>query len=76
MDTCVLMPEEFSLVLTLHPNPRNIMEMSVALWTNRCVEAGTFFHADQGTIRLDKLEIYSELQKDDVSTIIIDGIDR
>ncbi|KAL5020339.1 hypothetical protein ScPMuIL_003231 [Solemya velum] len=66
MDTCVLMPEDFSLVLTLHPNPRNIMEMSVALWSNRVVEAGTFYHADQGTIRLDKLEIYSELQKDDV----------
>jgi hypothetical protein len=69
MDTCVLVPEEFSLVLTPHPNPRNVMEMSVALWSNTSLPPGTVFHSDQGSFRLEKLEVYSKLDTTDVSII-------
>lgn len=69
MDTCVLIPEEFSLVLTLHPNPKNILEMNVALWSNKTLPPGARFYPDQGTVRLDKLEVYSKLKEDDVSNI-------
>ena len=67
MDTCVLIPDDLSLVLTLHPNPRNVLEMNVALWSNRTLAAGTKFRPDQGSVRLDKLEVYSHLAEDDVS---------
>lgn len=67
MDTRVLLPEEFSLVLTLHPNPKNILEMNVALWSNKTLAPGTQFYPDQGSVKLDKLEVYSKLKEDDVS---------
>ncbi|KAL4229844.1 hypothetical protein ACF0H5_010236 [Mactra antiquata] len=66
MDTWVLIPEEFSLVLTLHPNPKNILEMKVALWCNQTLSAGTRFYSDQGEMKLDKLEVYTKLSTDDV----------
>ena len=67
MDTCVVIPEEFSLVLTLHPNPKNILEMNVALWSNTTLPAGSKFTPDDGKVRLDKLEVYSYLEENDVS---------
>ena len=67
MEARVLMPKELSLVLSLHPNPNNILEMSVAIWSNRTLPPGTRFLPDQGEVRLDKLEIYSLLPEDDVS---------
>ncbi|KAL3880226.1 hypothetical protein ACJMK2_032475 [Sinanodonta woodiana] len=66
MYTCILMPEEFSLVLTLHPNPKNIMEMNVALWSNVRLLPGSLFYPDKGRIRLDNLEVYSHLKYDDI----------
>ncbi|KAJ8316389.1 hypothetical protein KUTeg_006403 [Tegillarca granosa] len=65
MDACVLIPEEFGLVLTLHPNPKNILEMSVAIWSNCNIPPGNIFYPDQGVIKLDKLEIYSKLNEED-----------
>jgi hypothetical protein len=71
MDSCVLVPDEFSLVLTLHHNPRNVMEMSVALWSNTSIPPGTVFHSEQGSFRLEKLEIYSKLATTDVSIVLL-----
>ncbi|OWF47824.1 zinc finger protein 629-like [Mizuhopecten yessoensis] len=62
MDACVLIPEEFGLVLTLHPNPQNVLEMFVDIWSNVHIPSGTVFRPDQGTVRLDKLEVYSKLE--------------
>ena len=70
MDTCVLIPDAFSLVLTLHPNPKNILEMNVALWSNTTLPVGARFTPDDGAARLDKLEVYSYLPEDDVSEFI------
>jgi hypothetical protein len=81
METCVLIPQEFSLVLTAGPAPtvsatppavdRNankLQEMRVNVWTNARIPQGTLIYPFQGTIRLDKLEVYSYLDDNDVST--------
>ncbi|XP_048254618.1 zinc finger protein 629-like [Haliotis rufescens] len=66
MDSCVLLPRDFGLVLMLHPNPKNILEMSVSVWSNVHLSPGTSFYPDEGHVKLDKLEIYSVLDKKDV----------
>ncbi|XP_052060500.1 zinc finger protein 235-like [Mytilus californianus] len=66
MDSCVLIPEQFSLVLTLHPNPKNILEMSVAVWSNTFIPAGTIFRPDEGVFKLDKIEVFSKLPATDI----------
>lgn len=71
MDSCVLIPEEFSLVLTLHPNPKNILEMSVAVWSNTFIPAGTIFRPDEGVFKLDKIEVFSKLPATDVSLTLV-----
>jgi hypothetical protein len=81
METCVLIPQEFSLVLTAGPAPtvpaappavdRNankLPEMRVNVWTNARIPQGTLIYPFQGTIRLDKLEVYSYLDDNDVSS--------
>ncbi|GAB6025184.1 hypothetical protein CHUAL_010607 [Chamberlinius hualienensis] len=66
METCVLIPSEFSLVLTTSPTPTGqFREMGVRVWTNERIPRGTKFYPFQGTIRLDKLEIYSYLDDGD-----------
>lgn len=69
METCVLIPQEFSLVLTAADARANkkIPEMNVHVWTNARIPQGTLIYPFQGTIRLDKLEVYSYLEENDVS---------
>lgn len=71
MDTYISIPDEFGLVLTLHPNPSNVLEMSVAIWSNEFVPQGTRFYPDHGKVRVEKLEVYSKLPSDDVSNNIV-----
>lgn len=87
METCVLIPPEFSLMLRprdsfLHlinglksvksrQNPaekKTETEAGVCVYSNQLVPKGTCFLPFQGTIRLDRLEVYSLLNEDDVST--------
>ncbi|KAK9507262.1 hypothetical protein O3M35_007163 [Rhynocoris fuscipes] len=75
METCVLIPQEFSLVLsnvtnsTTGGNQRTrLPEMVVTVWTNARIPQGTIIYPFQGTIRLDKLEVYNYLDDNDVST--------
>lgn len=42
--------------------------MCVNVWTNARIPQGTLIYPFQGTIRLDKLEVYSYLEDNDVST--------
>lgn len=74
METCVLIPQEFSLVLTTSNVDRNVnklSEMRVNVWSNSRLPQGTVVYPFQGTIRLDKLEVYSYLDEGDVSTIFL-----
>ncbi|XP_046663645.1 zinc finger protein 79-like isoform X2 [Homalodisca vitripennis] len=69
METCVLIPQEFSLVLTppdgRFPKKRG-PEVNVNVWTNAKIPQGTLIYPFQGTIRLDKLEVYSYLDDNDI----------
>lgn len=85
METCVLIPSEFSLVLCPNKNSKEnhislerrkgdenvnrLYEMNVCVWSNQYIPKGTFFLPFQGTIRLDRLEVHSLLMKNDVSLI-------
>jgi len=74
METCVLIPQEFSLVLTttnVDRNANKLSEMRVNVWSNSRLPQGTVVYPFQGTIRLDKLEVYSYLDEGDVSTQFI-----
>ncbi|XP_071455036.1 uncharacterized protein [Hetaerina americana] len=89
METCVLIPQEFSLVLTaatagvdgrrgtgLTPqstglsvedrNANRLFEMRVDVWSNTRIPQGAVVYPFQGTIRLDKLEVYSYLDDNDI----------
>lgn len=87
METCVLIPAEFSLMLRprdsfLHlvnglksvksrQNPaekKTETEAGVCVYSNQLIRKGACFLPFQGTIRLDRLEVYSLLNDDDVST--------
>ena len=90
METCVLIPPEFSLVLrprenTLTSPIRNgfkkskdkssrIYEMGVCVWSNQNIRKGTCFLPFQGTIRLDRLEVFSLLDDNDVSVHNISNV--
>lgn len=72
METCVLIPQEFSLVLTasspsaVDRNANRLPEMRVHVWTNARIPKRTLIYPFQGTIRLDKLDVYSYLDDNDV----------
>lgn len=99
METCVLIPSEFSLMLrekdsylhllnglknlknhhhhhNHHQNnnrqqneteKRTESETGVCVYSNQSIPKGTCFLPFQGTIRLDRLDVYSLLNDDDVS---------
>lgn len=67
METCVLIPTEFSLVLTTSPTSKKPYN-GASVWSNQRIPRGTRFLPFQGTVRLDKLDIYSNLEDTDVST--------
>lgn len=70
METCVLIPQEFSLcVRGAGVGSRRTGEPEVSVWSNSLITQGTVWYPFQGTIRLDKLEVYGQLEDDDVSCI-------
>lgn len=69
METCVLIPTEFSLILTTSPTAKKPYN-GASVWSNQRIPRGTRFLPFQGTVRLDKLDIYSNLEDTDVSTFL------
>ena len=90
METCVLIPQEFSLYVRNCNNNNNnnntnnnnngtatkvsrtatnatAVEPEVSVWSNTKMEQGTICYPFQGTIRIDKLQVYSYLNDNDVS---------
>lgn len=66
METCVLIPQEFSLVVTA-AGARSSAEQVVSVWTTNRIKQGTLYYPFQGTVRIDKLDINSYIDEDDVS---------
>lgn len=69
METQVLIPQEFSLVLTA-PGGKKSREQVATVFSTARIPQGTVLYPFQGTVRTDKLEIYSYLDEHDVSTLI------
>lgn len=46
-------------------------EPEVSVWSNTNIAQGTLCYPFQGTIRIDKLEVYGQLEDDDVSKLIV-----
>ncbi|XP_076334403.1 uncharacterized protein LOC143238231 [Tachypleus tridentatus] len=69
METCVLIPPELSLVLSTINSDKNanrLYEMGVRVWSNQSIFPKRTFSPFQGTIRLDRLEVYSCLEDNDI----------
>lgn len=66
METLVLIPQELSLAL--RPGGARGREASVNVWTSQELPRGSLLYPFQGTIRIDKLHVYSYVPDHDVST--------
>lgn len=66
METQVLIPQEFSLVLTA-PGGKKSREQVASVFSTVRIPPNTMFYPFQGTVRIDKLEIHSYLDEHDVS---------
>lgn len=67
METCVLIPQELSLAVTA-AGARNSGEQMVSVWSSSRIKQGELYYPFQGTVRIDKLNIYSYIDNEDVST--------
>ncbi|KAL7031401.1 hypothetical protein ACKWTF_006998 [Chironomus riparius] len=65
METQVLIPQEFSLVLTA-PGGKKSREQVASVFSTVRVQQNTVFYPFQGTVRTDKLEIHSYLDEHDI----------
>lgn len=71
METLVLIPQEFALVVTpgVCSRSRGPPDLTASVWTTASVPRGALCYPFQGTIRIDKLEVYSYVAEDDVSPL-------
>lgn len=67
METCVLIPQEFSLAMTA-AGARSSGEQTVSVWSSTRIKQGEMYYPFQGTVRIDKLNILSYVSDEDVST--------
>lgn len=63
MDHLVLIPQDFNLVVTSENSPQD----NVTVWSNQRIAQGTIYYPFQGTVRFDKLSVFSTASSDDVS---------
>ncbi|XP_011502745.1 PREDICTED: zinc finger protein 235-like [Ceratosolen solmsi marchali] len=78
METSVLIPKEFSLALTSHQqsncnqityksNSKSFLsDIRVSVWSNVFIPIGTLIYPFQGSIRFDKIDLYSLLDDNDI----------
>lgn len=65
METLVLIPQDLSLAL--RPGGARGREASVSVWTSAEIPRGSLLYPFQGTIRIDKLHVYTYVPDHDVS---------
>lgn len=63
MDHLVLIPKDFNLVVKTD----KLSQDDVSVWSNRHISQGTIYYPFQGTVRFDRLNVYSLINEDDVS---------
>ncbi|CRL01725.1 CLUMA_CG014941, isoform A [Clunio marinus] len=62
MDHLVLIPQDFNLALTSEKLPHD----NVTVWSNQRIAQGTIYYPFQGTVRIDKLNVFSTINDDDI----------
>lgn len=63
MDHLVLIPKDFNLVV----KSDKLVQDDVSVFSNRHISQGTIYYPFQGTVRFDRLSVYSLIGDDDVS---------
>lgn len=74
METCVLIPKEFSLALANdlnRPHKKEDGDVRISVCSTVFIPAGTLIYPFQGSIRYDKIDLYSLLDDNDVSFYLI-----
>ncbi|XP_060528713.1 zinc finger protein 672-like isoform X3 [Cylas formicarius] len=66
METCVLIPREFSLCVTNAAPCGTNRDSEVSVWSNTSIGPGSLYYPFQGTIRIDKLGVHGQLDENDV----------
>lgn len=59
----MLIPQDFNLVVTSEKLPQD----TVTVWSNQRIPQGAIFYPFQGTVRIDKLNVFATASEDDVS---------
>ncbi|XP_050442785.1 zinc finger protein 85-like isoform X2 [Adelges cooleyi] len=70
METCVLIPKELSLqavpVTGIQQRPKRPAEPEITVMTNVNIPRGTMIYPFQGTVRIDKLDVFPFLDETDI----------
>ncbi|XP_043231949.1 zinc finger protein 287-like [Amphibalanus amphitrite] len=67
METCVLLPQEFSLVVTSPADgDSKTLDTQVQVWSNARIPQGVRVYPFQGTVRLDTLDVLGYLSPTDI----------
>ncbi|KAF0291425.1 Zinc finger protein 564 [Amphibalanus amphitrite] len=67
METCVLLPQEFSLVVTGPADgDSKALDSQVQVWSNARIPQGVRVYPFQGTVRLDTLDVLGYLSPTDI----------
>lgn len=71
-----MIPREFSLVLANDHNKgvyksESVTDVRVSVWSNVSIPSGTLIYPFQGSIRFDKIDLYSLLDDNDVSSTFL-----
>ena len=71
METCILIPPELSVILRPNGRRGRLLEMEATLWTNCALRPGFTLLPDDGELRLDRLELFTDLSDKDVCTALL-----
>jgi len=76
----VLIPAELSVILRPTGRPGRPLEMEATLWTNCALRPGFTLQPDDGELRLDRLELFTDLSDKDVrihhTAVVCRGVAR
>jgi len=74
METCILIPPELSVILRPTGRPGRILEMEATLWTNCSLRPGYMLLPEEGELRLDRLELFTDLSDKDVRITLCNSL--
>lgn len=66
-----MIPPELSVILRPTGRPGRLLEMEATLWTNCTLRPGFTLLPDDGELRLDRLELFTDLSDKDVRILLL-----